>query len=136
MLLLGMKSDLRDHSHQSGVPITTREKGETTAIGPIVSEQRAQRLAEALGAERYLECSAKRDIDSVRRFFDVLATTSRSYVARAELDQTHTVDWKGSFSMPVIHNSERIIDNTIGTSWSFWAVLNRMQQRRDATVGQ
>jgi len=104
MLLLGMKSDLRDYAHQSGVPRTTKEREETTAIGPIVSEQRAQRLAEALGVERYLECSTNQDIDSIRRFFEVIATTSRSYIACTESDQTHAQSksaWKGSFSMSI-----------------------------------
>jgi len=142
MLLLGMKSDLRGHAHQSGVPRTTRGREETTAIRPIVSEHRAQRLAEALGAERYLECSAMQDRNSVHMFFEVLATTSRSYIARTESDQTHTLvseqyrgsksACQGSSSTPVIHNSERTINSTTGTSSSSLTVkeyLNRMLQR-------
>jgi len=129
MLLLGMKSDLREHAHPSGMPRTTRGREGTIAIRPIVSEQRAQRLADALGAERYLECSAKQDIDSVRRFFEVLTTTSRSFMARTESDQTHARSksaWKGPFSMPIIHNSESTIDSTTVTGWSFRAVKQHL----------
>jgi len=126
-----MKSN---HVHQSGVPRITRGREETIVIGPTVSEQRAQRLGEALGAERYLECSAQQDINSAYRLYDVLATTSRNYVDALDSEQHRWSKpvWKGSFSMPVIHNSERTIDSTTGTSSSVLTVkqhLNRMLQR-------
>jgi len=129
MLLVGTKSDLRDHSHQYGACVSTRGREATTDIRTIVSEQRARRLAEALGVVEYLECSAKHDIDSVRNLFKVLAIASLRYTARTESDHTRALHagesksaWKRSLSMPVTHNSDRTTDDTIGTTWSFWTV--------------
>ena len=114
MLLLGMKSDLRDHPHHLRVPETTEGTQRTTEIGYIVSEQRARRMAEALGVEGYFECSAKQDIDSVHKLFKVLAMTSFSYTGCTKSDQNHGPDygqygrnafaWKKLFSMPFTHN--------------------------------
>jgi len=82
----------------------------TTDRGPIVSEQRARRMAEVLGAEGYLECSAKQDMDSVHNLFDVLAVTSLRYTAHTRTCQTRGRDCeqkgrsesarKSLFSMP------------------------------------
>ena len=58
----------------------------------IVSEQRARRLAEVLGAEGYFECSAKQGIESFQKLFTVLAITSLKYTARTRSDQTHALD--------------------------------------------
>ena len=142
MLLIGMKSVLRDHVHQSGVPGTTRGMDTTTSIGTIVSEQRARRLAEALGAEGYLECSAKLDMDSVHQLFKALAFISLSYTARVNSGQPQALARghhrrgkfarKRSFIMSIIYNSGRTTNSTIGTTWSFWRdkrLLNRVQQR-------
>ena len=92
MLLLGMQSDLRDHPQQSGVHETTGRKEATTVIGNIVSEPRARRLAEALGAEGFLECSAKQDIGSIHTLFKVIAINSLRYTARAGSDRTLALD--------------------------------------------
>jgi hypothetical protein len=132
MLLLGMKSDLRGHAHQSGVPGTTEERGTTTANGSIVSEQRARLLAEALGAEGYLECSAKQDIESLHKLFKVIAITSLKYTGSTKSDQSHALDrghnrgtksaWKSAFGMPATHNSGCTTHSIKGTTWSFWAI--------------
>lgn len=113
MLLLGMKSDLRDYPDQSGVHEMTGRRELTTAIVNIVSEQRARQLAEALGEEGFLECSAKQDIDSLHKLFKAIATTSLRYTARNESDHTHGLDcgfyrrskfaWRCSFSTLVTH---------------------------------
>lgn len=91
----------------------TSRKEITTAIECIVSEQRARQLAEALGAEGFLECSAKQDIDSLHKLFKVIATTSLRYTARTGSDNAQVLDcrgyrrskfaWWSSFSTPVTH---------------------------------
>jgi hypothetical protein len=116
MLLLGLKSDLREHhANQIGVPEANEGTHVTTEIGDgVVSEQQGRRMAEALGALGYIECSAKQDIDSVHKLFKVFAMISISYTGCAKSDQTHGPDygnsrgstsaWKNLFSMPVTRN--------------------------------
>ena len=111
MLLLGTKSDLRDHAHHFGVLGTNGGTQVNTETRSVVSEQRARRMAQALGVHGYLECSATEDRDSVHKLFKVLAITSLSYTGS---DQTHrpghgqrggsTSAWKNFFSMLVTHN--------------------------------
>ena len=114
MLLLGMKSDLRDRAHHSGAP----EANEGTQVdkekGYVVSEERARRMAQALGAQGYLECSAKQDVDSVHKLFKVIAMLSISYMGCTKSDQTDfpeypqygrsTSAWKNLLSMSVIYH--------------------------------
>ena len=114
MLLLGTKSDLRDDAHHFGVLGTNEGTQANTETGCVVSEQRARRMAHALGVQGYLECSAKEDTDSVHKLFKALAITSLSYTGYTEPDQTHspgygqhggsTSAWKNFFSMLVTHN--------------------------------
>jgi len=109
-----MKSDLRDYAHQPGMSGDTGGTQKTTDRGPIVSEQRARRMAEVLGAETYLECSAKHDMGSIHNLFKVLAVTSLRYTAHTQSCQTHGRDceqirrsesaWKSLFSMPGTYN--------------------------------
>ena len=111
MLLLGTKSDLRGHAHHFGVLGTNEGTQVNAETRSVVSEQRARRMAQALGIQGYLECSAKEDTDSVDNLFKVLAITSLGYTGS---DQTHrpgygqcggsTSAWKNFFSMLVTHN--------------------------------
>jgi len=113
IILLGMKSDLRDHAHQPGMSGDTGGTQMTTDHGPIVSEQRARRMAELLGAEAYLECSAE-DIDSIHNLFNILTVTSLRYTAHTQSCQTRGrgCEQKGRsesarksfFSMPDTYN--------------------------------
>ena len=108
-----MKSDLRDHAHQPGMSGDTGGTQMTADRGPIVSEQRARRMAEVLGAEAYLECSAD-DMDSIHNLFNVLTVTSLRYTAHTQSCQTRGRDceqigrsesaWKSLFSMPGTYN--------------------------------
>ena len=114
MLLLGTKSDLRDHAHHFGVLGTDVGTQVNTETRSVVSEQRARRMAQALGVQGYLECSAKEGIDSVHKLLKVFAIISLSYTGYTEPDQTHspgygqhgghTSVWKDFFSMLVTHN--------------------------------
>jgi len=133
ILLLGMKSDLRDYAAQSEVHGAAGRRGITASTGAIVSEQRARQLAEALGAEGYLECSAKEDIDSIREVFKVIAITSLRYKAFAQPDRTHSpfcwkyrggkYRWRNSAGIPATHNSGRVpndVKRSTRSFWSFW----------------
>lgn len=130
-----MKSDLRDYAHQSGVPETTGGTRRTTESGAIVSKERGRQMAEALGAEGYLECSAKQDIDSVHELFKVLSMTSLRYTALTKSNQNDELDRghyrrnhsarKNSFSMPITRNYVCIADSVTGRMLTFWTVKQR-----------
>ena len=133
ILLLGLKSDLRDNATQSGVHGAAGRRGITASTGAIVSEQRARQLAEALGAEGYLECSAKQDIDSIREVFEVIAITSLRYKAYAKPDRTHSrfcwkydggrYRWRTPAGIPATYNSGRApndVKRSTRSFWSFW----------------